>query len=175
MPISNIKLSFISNKPNWVSIDENYNGVVDKNEMKFFLNKKADIYIPAIIYSNRIKVTKKKTRMHSQYDIVTANTRFNIITENNIFPNKVIATNPFSQKSFVIESKNVKGVQKNKFNKIIINNEFINDNNYKLLSGNIVVDFDLIFDLPVKIMLLLHFQVNRFMWRKNNEIYFNFN
>ena len=111
MPISNIKLSFISNKPNWVSIDENYNGVVDKNEMKFFLNNKEDIYIPAIIYSNRIKVTKKKTRMHSQYDIVTANTRFNIITENNIFPNKVIATNPFSQKSFVIESKNVKGVQ----------------------------------------------------------------
>lgn len=159
MPISNIKLSFISNKPNWVSIDENYNGVVDKNEMKFFLNNKEDIYIPAIIYSNRIKVTKKKTRMHSQYDIVTANTRFNIITENNIFPNKVIATNPFSQKSFVIESKNVKGVQKNKFNKIIINNEFINDNNYKLLSGNIVVDFDLIFDLPVKIMPGTNFSI----------------
>ena len=57
MPVSNIKLSFISDKPEWVSIDENYNGLVDKNEMKFFSNNEEDIYIPATIYSNRIKVT----------------------------------------------------------------------------------------------------------------------
>jgi len=152
MPVSNIKLSFISDKPEWVSIDENYNGLVDKNEMKFFSNNEDDIYIPATIYSNRIKVTNKKTRMHAQFDIETVNTKFNIITENNILPNKVIATNPFSQKNFVIKNKNVNGVQKNKFNKIIINSKFINENNYKLLSGDIKVESDLVFDFPVKIM-----------------------
>lgn len=152
MPISNIKLSFISDKPTWVSVDENYNGLVDENEMKFFSNNEKNIYIPATFYSNRIKVTNKKVRMHSQFDIETANTKFNIISENNKPPNKVVATNPFSQKNFIVENENVKGVQKNKFNKIIFNNESTDEDNYKLLSGDIIVDSDLVFNFPVKIM-----------------------
>ena len=152
MPISNIKLSFPSDKPAWVSLDENYNGLVDKNELKFFPNKDNYIYIPITIYSNRIKVTNKKVHMHSQLDIETVNTKFNFITENNSTPDKVIALNPFSQKSFIMEKENINGVQKNKFNKIIINSESKNDNNYKLLSGNIRVNTDLVFDFPVKIM-----------------------
>ena len=152
MPISNIKLSFLSNKPGWVSLDENYNGLVDENELKFFPSKDDYIYIPVTIYSNRLKVTNKKFSMHSQFNIETANTKFNIITENNIIPNTVVATNPFSQKSFVIKNENINGVQKNKFNKIVINNESKSDNNYKLLSGNIRVNTDLVFDFPVKIM-----------------------
>jgi hypothetical protein len=152
MPISDIKLSFLKDKPGWVSLDENYNGLVDENELKFFSSKDNYIYIPVTIYSNRLKVTNKKVSMHSQFDIETANTKFNIITENNIIPNTVVATNPFSQKSFVIKNENINGVQKNKFNKIIINNESKSDNNYKLLSGNIRVNTDLVYDFPVKIM-----------------------
>jgi len=152
MPISNIKLSFPSDKPGWVSLDENYNGLVDKNELKFFPNKDDYIHIPITIYSNRIKVTNKKFRMHSQFNIETVNTKFNFITENNLTPDKVVALNPFSQKSFIMEKENINGVQKNKFNKIIINSESKNDNNYKLLSGNIRVNTDLVFDFPVKIM-----------------------
>ena len=152
MPISNIKLSFPSDKPGWISLDENYNGLVDKNELKFFLSKDNYIYIPVTIYSNRIKVTNKRVRMHSQFDIKTVNTKFNFITENNIFPNKITATNPFSQKIFSIEIESIKGVKKNKFNKIIVNSKPRNEKKYKLLSGNIKVNTDLVFDLPVKIM-----------------------
>ena len=107
MPISDIKLSFLSDKPAWVSLDENYNGLADENELKFFPSKDNYIYIPVTIYSNRLKVTNKKVRMHSQFDIETANTKFNIITENNIIPNTVVATNPFSQKSFVIKNEGI--------------------------------------------------------------------
>ena len=60
MPISDIKLSFLSDKPGWVSLDENYNGLVDENELKFFANKDNYIYIPITIYSNRLKFTNKK-------------------------------------------------------------------------------------------------------------------
>ena len=45
MPIANIKLSFLSPKPSWVALDENYNNMVDENELKFFTNKDNYIYI----------------------------------------------------------------------------------------------------------------------------------
>ena len=152
MPITNIKLSFLEPGPNWVALDENYNNMFDENELKFFTNEDNYIYIPVTIYSNRLKVTNQKTSMHSQLEIKTANTKFNFITEKNIIPDKIVASNPFSQKSFIIENENVNGVQKNKFNKIIINKKSKKDNNYKLLSGNITVNANLVFDFPVKIM-----------------------
>ena len=90
-PLTRLKLqlSFLKDKPGWVSLDENYNGLVDENELKFFSSKDNNIYIPVTIYSNRLKVTNKKVRMHSQFDIETANTKFNIITENNIIPKSI--------------------------------------------------------------------------------------
>ena len=43
LPISDIQINYSSQTPKWVAIDENYNGIIDNNEYKFFSNGKKNI------------------------------------------------------------------------------------------------------------------------------------
>ena len=60
LPVSNIKLAFDSQIPEWVGIDSNYNGVIEDHENKFFSEGKKYIVIPARFYSNRVAVNNRK-------------------------------------------------------------------------------------------------------------------
>ena len=120
LPISDVTINFDNIIPEWISLDENYNGQVDENEYKFFSKGKKYITIPARLYANRIVLSDSKTDMHTRSNIVTGKTKFNIISEKEISPKNIIITNPYSGKKFVLDNKHVDAVQANKFNKIII-------------------------------------------------------
>ena len=54
LPVNNIVLTFDKDIPEWVFLDENYNGTYDDNEIKFYKNKK--IILDISLYSNRINL-----------------------------------------------------------------------------------------------------------------------
>lgn len=155
MPLTNIELIFDSEIPEWAGLDVNYNGIIDENEYKFFSNGKKNIIIPAKLYSNRVSFSKRKTNMfaYPNFRIKTSPTKFNIISEKNIKPKKVIAQSNFSKKKFSINYlSNFQAVQSNRLNKVIFNKQFLKSKNkIKDISGKIYVNQNLVFTNPVKI------------------------
>ena len=164
-PIDNIKLFFTKNTPDWVFIDENYNGKFDKNEIKYFKNKDI-VEIKVSIYANRLNI-------QSSFDLKTnflkiGSTKFDFITENGSFPNKIQIKNNFIQQPILIFSSNDNGGSQTKLlNKVIHSQKLKSDP--ELISGEIYVKKDLIFERPVKIEKGTKF----YLYEKANIIFKN--
>ena len=152
LPSSNIEISFPSKTPLWLFLDENYDGEYNPGEYKFYSDNKNSIKIPVNLYANRYKYTNSKTFMYFNKTINRSNTRFNFISQDNIMPEKITVENPFTKKKYEIASKQMDAVNANKLNKPIFNNNFLkNDLKYKILSGQIAVDDNRVYNQPVKI------------------------
>ena len=105
LPLSNLKIYFEGEKPRWVSLDLNENGMLDENEKKFNLDSKEGYFsIPYNFYANRLNLVET-TNFLSHIDLKTVNTRFKFITENSIKPYKIEFENPFSKKTYVLNRK----------------------------------------------------------------------
>jgi hypothetical protein len=121
-PLTDLKIKFKNNEtPEWIGIDENFNGKIDKNEFKFFLkNGKQSIELPLILYSNRILKTYRETFIAQDEEISNINTRFYIISSNNKKPIKVISKNYFTTKEYEIRySEDRNAVRQSKNNRIL--------------------------------------------------------
>lgn len=165
LPINNIELIFDQNTPEWVYIDENYNGAYDKNEVKFF-KKNDKIYLDVSLFANRINLGDNYELFYD--NITTSSTKFNLITSNKSLPKDVRIKNYFSKKSLSIKyDENLFGSRTNLLNKVLFNSNLKNKIDFKVLSGKIIVNNDLIFEEPVKIMPGTIFFIN-----KNKNIFF---
>tara|TARA_Y100000031_G_scaffold77395_2_gene85229 strand:+ start:2091 stop:4844 length:2754 start_codon:yes stop_codon:yes gene_type:complete len=163
LPVSDIQLAFDSQVPEWIGIDTNYNGIIDNNEYKFFSNGKKRIFIPAKFYSNRVALSKRKIAMlaYPNFSIKTSTTKFNIISEKNIMPKNISANNSFSGKKFTLSYVNTVGVQANKFNKVIFNEDLEKkENKMKDFSGKIYVTENFVINDPVTIYPGTQFFIN---------------
>ena len=165
LPISDIQLTFDSQVPEWIGVDTNYNGIIDHNEYKIFSNGKKSIFIPAKFYSNRVALSKRKIAMYASrygnFRIKTSTTKFNIISDKNIKPKNISANNPFSGKKFTLSYINTDGVQANKFNKVIFNEDLIKkENKMKDFSGEIYVTENFVINDPVMIYPGTQFFIN---------------
>ena len=145
-PLSDLILSFDDLvPPKWVGIDTNYNNFIDKNEPKFFNYKNSKmINVPVVLYSNRLKKSNQQTNIEHSYKIDHAKTSFKLITEKNIKPNKIESKNFFNGNIFTIKNELVEdSVKINKYNNIIFTDQ--TEEKFELyMSGNILVDKDLI-------------------------------
>ena len=101
LPINDIELSFENNTPDWVFIDENYNNIFDLNELKFY-KKKNKIKLNTILFSNRINITSEGNLFND--NIITAATRFNLISSNNNLPSGIKVSNFFTEKPIFVEN-----------------------------------------------------------------------
>jgi len=149
IPAHNIKLFFDKKTPDWVYIDENYNGRFDLNEIKFFKNKNV-IGIDATLYSNRVNASKSLN--FDGNNIVNGITKFDFITANGTMPSKITVDNKYSKNSSTLLYGEEEGAQSTLLNTVIHNTKSnIEENNVKILSGKIIVKNNLIFEKPVKI------------------------
>lgn len=152
LPVSNITLTYDNDTPEWIFIDENYNGIYDDKEIKFF-NNNNKIILDVSIYSNRINLNNYYNLSSDNLNINA--TKFNLISSNGKIPKKVEADNIFINNSFIINYKKNKETiasKANNYNDIIFSNNKSNKNsNTKILSGTIIVDKDLVFENPVLI------------------------
>lgn len=145
MPINNVKLFFNKNTPKWVYVDENYNGQYDLSEKKYFKNKN-EILVDASFYANRIELYSSLNFARS--NIKVSMTKFDFITENDETPNKIIAENKFTKIFTTLPQNKEEGSQTNLLNKVIYNQDSNNDN-LVLLSGEVFVSNNLVFEKPV--------------------------
>ena len=153
LPVSNIKLYFKSNVPKWAGFDENYNGLLDKEEIKFFTNKSDYIELKVKLFANRIRYANNKVRMHKGGTMRILNTKFDIITENNVQPYEIEVKNQYSGKYYSVNLNNTEGVQKNKLNKIIyISTQNEKKEKYLEFSNVININENLVISEPVKIL-----------------------
>ena len=152
LPISDIQINFSSQTPKWVAIDENYNGIIDNNEYKFFSNGEKYIIIAAKLYANRVALSNQKTDMHTRSNIIIGKTKFSIISEKDIKPESIIASNSFSGQKFTLGYNDIDAVVANKFNKVIFS-EILKKKKNDLLefSNQIYVKGNYIIENPVKI------------------------
>ncbi len=147
-PISNVELHFSSQPPSWVFLDENYDGQFNGKEKKFFLENKNFIKLPITLYANRIKKSNKKTFMYFNKKIINSNTKFSFVTSNNSQPDQIFNSNPFTKKRYLVGSKKLNSVMLNNLNKPIYNKE---ESDFLILSKEVNVDKNLVFNKPVKI------------------------
>ena len=124
LPINDIELSFENNTPDWVFIDENYNNIFDLNELKFY-KKKNKIKLNTILFSNRINITSEGNLFND--NIITAATRFNLISSNNNLPSGIKVSNFFTEKPILVEeSQELTGSQTNQLNKVLFDSSKVN-------------------------------------------------
>jgi len=165
LPINDIELSFENNTPDWVFIDENYNNIFDLNEVKFF-KEKNKIRLNTTLFSNRINLTNEGNLFND--NIITAATRFNLISSNNNLPSGIKVSNFFIERPILVEeSQELIGSQTNQLNKVLFNSSKVNKKNLNILSGTIIVDNQIEFSDPVIIKPGTTFLLN-----KNSNIIF---
>ena len=116
IPASNLKIYFINDVPEWIALDENYNGKVDDNEIKYFSKGQNFIELNVDLYANRIIYSKNKKFRTSQVN--TAPTKFDVILSNNSKIKDIKILNKFSNKSFFAEKNKIDGSQMTLYNKV---------------------------------------------------------
>ena len=104
IPISNLKLNFSGEKPNWLAIDLNENKKIDLNEVKIYPGSDQKFVIPYRFYANRI-VFSDKTIDLLKPKLKTVATRFRFITDKSILPTSIKYENPFSKKIYELRYK----------------------------------------------------------------------
>ena len=152
LPVNNIVLTFDKDIPEWVFLDENYNGTYDDNEIKFYKNKKK-IILDISLYSNRINLNDYYNL--DRNNLVVNATKFNLISSNGKLPTKIEANNIFLKNKFGVVYKKENEITATKaidYNNVIFGKDRLNKNlNTKILSGKIIVNKDLTFESPVLI------------------------
>ena len=157
LPISDLNLSFNNIKPNWVALDLNENGKVDKNELKFEINSNENIKIPLRLYANRIPYTDEIINL-SKPKLKTLPTRFKFISQSNIKPNKINFENPFSKKKFKLLYEKKSSFPVSKYNIPITNIK--NIENKIVLEGKININETKIYKDLVEIKAGTTFRIN---------------
>ena len=152
LPVSNIELTFDKEIPEWVFIDENYNYIYDDNEIKFFKNNDK-IKLNVSLYSNRINSVNYFNLFTN--NILTVATKFNFISSNESLPSKIEVDNIFLNDPVIVnyqEKEKIVASNAHNNNKVIFRKNKVNENyKMKILSGEILVQKDLIFENPVRI------------------------
>ena len=115
IPLSDLNLLFENKKTNWVVLDINENGKIDKNELKFYLDDNKKLLIPYRFYANRIPYASNATNLSSP-KIKTLPTRFKFISENKVAPSEIKYQNPFSKENYDLKYKNQSSFPLSKFN-----------------------------------------------------------
>ena len=119
MPINNLKLFFDTDTPEWVFIDEDYDGNYDDNEIKFYSDNN-ELNLDLSLYSNRINLSNYYNLTQNHINVTS--TKFNIISSNGNVPKKIEANNIFLNNNFTVryeqEIKN-NAINSNSLNKII--------------------------------------------------------
>jgi len=155
-PIHSLKLIFGDSVPEWVFIDENYNGKYDNDEIKYF-RKNNTINIEATLFANRIKFNKTlKNFGYNNNNIISSSTKFNFITSNNEVPKKILVKNRYLKDEINVELNNfIIGVRSHQHNKVIhglISSTSNFNSSEEIMSGEILVKDDLIVEKPLKIL-----------------------
>ena len=142
LPISNIKVFFKENIPEFISVDLNNDKNLTKNE-KFTSDRDGVFNIPLTLYANRNVVAENLYDLKSP-NIITSNTGFEFHIDGLNKPHKIEVQSPFSNERFDLKNDNSKFITFNKFNLPIIN---FKQNTNKLISlkGIISVNKNLVF------------------------------
>ena len=149
LPVNKIELYFKEDVPDWVFIDENYNNSYDSNEIKFY-KKNNKINLDVSLYANRVNLGNAYNLFND--NIKTIITKFNLISSNRNNPSSIKITNLFLKKFILAKYEdNLIGSKSNLLNKVIFNSNKINILKSKILSGQIIVEKNLIFSDPVQI------------------------
>lgn len=149
LPLSNIKIYFENDVPEWISLDLNENNKLDKNEEKFkFYSRNNYFLVPYNFYANRLDFREVTTHL-SHINLSTLNTRFRFITSQNKTPYKIEFDDIFLNNTYLLNEKNFLSVPASKFNLPII----IQKSKNKLikLSGTNEIKENIIFDQDVEI------------------------
>ena len=172
-PINEIILVFDDQTPDWVFIDQNYNGKFDNGEIKHFSKQDKTIKIDVTLFANRINFFRNLDNFSvNENNLEIGLTKFNFFANNNIIPSRILVKNKYSKtiKELSLDNYNI-GVQTKKSNNIIFNNTHLNkkDINEKeiIISGNVVVDQNLVFENPVIIN-----EGTKFYLKENTHIIF---
>ena len=151
IPASNIRIFFNEKLPAWIFVDENYNGIDDPGEIKYYSQNKNFIDVKADFYANRLIYSLSKKFINS--NVYASSTKFDFISENGSLPYKIQIENKFSKKIIEIEENEIEGSQTAVLNKVLHYDELNKDNkDYYVLSNTINVEKDLVFNQPVKIL-----------------------
>ena len=121
---------------------------MDDEDKIFYYKDNKSFKIPITLFANRVNI--KSDYKDSQSEIETTNTSFNFFTENSISPSVLKGSNKYSKKTFVLPIVNETGVVADIHNKAILNIESINET--KVLSGNILINEDMIYKNEIKIL-----------------------
>ena len=116
LPISDLKFFFNNEQTKWVALDINENGIVDKNEIKFKLDRNNYITIPYELYANRIPYADKLNDL-AKPKLKILPTRFKFISESAIKPERINFKNPFLKKEFELKYKKQSAFAAKKYNK----------------------------------------------------------
>ena len=138
IPASKIKFYFNDNSVEWISFDENYNGVADSSEIKYFKNKENFIEADVDLYANR--AIYSKTKKFRDSTVLPSITKFDVITSNGKNPIFIKASNKFSNVEFSIKKDEKEGAQTNLLNKVLHKSIFLKNNSLKIFSGEVVID-----------------------------------
>tara|TARA_Y100000590_G_scaffold108434_1_gene123270 strand:+ start:1063 stop:3660 length:2598 start_codon:yes stop_codon:yes gene_type:complete len=150
IPASNIKLHFGEKAPKWIIVDENYNGLADSNEIKYYSKDNNFIKVKADFYANRLIYSLSKKFIKSNIYISPA--KFDFISEDGSLPINIQVKNKFSQKVIDIKENKFEGSQTTTLNKVLHKNLLNEDTDFKILSDTINIEKDVVFNSPVKIL-----------------------
>ena len=149
LPISNLKIFFDNEIPEWISLDLNENNKIDKAEEKFkFYPKNNYFLIPYNFYANRLDYRKKSIHL-SHINLSTLNTRFRFISSKNTLPYKIEFEDIFLKKTYLLSENDSFSVPASRFNIPINNQESLKE--LIKLSGTYEIKENIIFDQDVKI------------------------
>ena len=157
LPISNLNLFFKNEKPNWVALDLNENGKVDKNELKLELTDNENIKIPYRLYANRIPYSDKIINL-SRPELKILPTRFKFISQSNIKPDKINFKNPLSKKEFKLIYEKQSSFPVSKYNTPITNEK--NIKNKIIIEGKININKTKVYKDMVEIKAGTTFHIN---------------
>ncbi len=169
IPIDKISIKYSGNSPEWIGIDENSNGLIDVNEMKFRPDNN-EITIPVRLYANRVSLSTSTVGMHRFSSINTVNTEFNFIAEGDFKPDTVSALNPFSKKRFILDFDSSTAVFPSESNIPIYNESYNTNEDIRVFSGIVNIDNTIIVDKKSKILPGTVFKINgnsSIIFRKN--------
>lgn len=150
LPASNLRFYFEKNAPNWIFIDENYNGKKDFDEIKYFKKNTNYIDLEIDLYANRLTYNENKNFSNS--NTYSSLTKFDFYIERNIKPSKIELRNKFNEKKYIAQKNDIEGSQTTLFNKPLHKNKSNVNNFLKIFSGNVIIEGINIFNQPVKIM-----------------------
>ncbi len=104
-PVSNIKVDFSSEYPEWIVLDLNNNGIIDNDDKKFY-TKEGSVSLPFILYPNFVE-TK------------AISTGFEFLLPQKANIKSVSYHNPFSSSKYIMDQKYLNYVLPSKYNEPI--------------------------------------------------------